>query len=76
MNSSLVNEARSLPLSDRVELIDALWESIVEDGYEPSLTPEQTAELKRRLDAHRRNPDDVVSCESIKSELAGKYTNR
>jgi putative addiction module component (TIGR02574 family) len=43
---------------------------MTQDGYEPPLTPEQAAELDRRLEAHRRDPNDVVSWESIKEDLA------
>jgi putative addiction module component (TIGR02574 family) len=73
MNPSLINQARELPLEQRIELIDVLWESIAEEGYEPPLTPEQAAELDRRLAAHRRDPNAVISWESIKEQLDKKY---
>ncbi|MGZ5436054.1 MAG: addiction module protein [Pyrinomonadaceae bacterium] len=76
MNSQLVNDARELPLAEQIELIDALWESIVKQGYQPPLTPEQSVELDRRLVAHRRNPDDVFSWDSIKREILDKYSHR
>lgn len=73
MDSRLVEAARALPLKQRVELIDTLWETVAAEGYEPPLTQEQAEELDRRLAAHRRNPDDVISWESIKEELNEKY---
>jgi putative addiction module component (TIGR02574 family) len=73
MDSQFVNQVRALPLEQRIELIDALWESLAEEGYQPPLTPAQAAELDRRLADHRNNPDDVVSWESIKEELGRKY---
>ena len=76
MNSELVANARNLPLAERIELIDVLWESIAEQGYEPPLTSEQAAELDRRLEAHRQNPADVVSWESIKEDLLNRYPHR
>ena len=76
MNSQIINDARELPLADQIELIDALWESISQKGYEPPLTPSQAAELDRRLEAHRRNPEDVLSWESIKQEVLDKYSHR
>jgi len=69
MNSNLVDTAKRLPLAERIELVEALWESITVEGYEPPLTTEQAAELDRRLEAHQRNPNDVVSWESIKEDL-------
>jgi len=73
MDSQLVQQARALPLEQRVELIDALWETVAAEGYEPPLTQLQAEELDRRLAAHRRHPEDVIPWESIKQELNEKY---
>jgi putative addiction module component (TIGR02574 family) len=74
MSANLVDAARRLPLEERIELIEALWESIAQDGYEPPLTLEQASELDRRLDAHLRTPNDVVSWESIKEDLRNEHS--
>jgi putative addiction module component (TIGR02574 family) len=71
MSSNLLEIAKSLPLAERVELVDALWESLADEGYEPPLTAEQAPELDRRLESHRRDP-----WESIKAELLSKYPAR
>ena len=76
MNSELVSNAINLPLAERIELIDLLWESIAEQGYEPPLTAEQATELDRRLEAHRRTPGDVVSWDSIKEGILNRYSHR
>ncbi len=73
MDSQLVEQARALPLEERVELIDTLWETVAKEGYEPPLTRQQAEELDRRLAAHRRNPDDVIPWESIRDEINEKY---
>lgn len=64
---------KNLPLPERLELLDALWESIVEEGYEPPLTSAQADEIDHRLKAHQRNPHDVVDWQSIKTELDSKF---
>jgi putative addiction module component (TIGR02574 family) len=74
MSSNFVDTVKRLPLAERIELVEALWESITQEGYEPPLTPEQAAELDRRLEAHRRNPNDVVSWESIKEDLSSRQS--
>jgi putative addiction module component (TIGR02574 family) len=74
MSSNLVDTVKSLPLAERIELVEALWESITQEGYEPSLTSEQAAEIDRRVEAHRLNPNDVVSWESIKKDLANRQS--
>ena len=73
MNAALLETAKALPLSERVELLEALWESIVGEGYEPPLTDAQAAELDRRLQAHRRNPAEVVPWQQIKTDAEAKY---
>jgi putative addiction module component (TIGR02574 family) len=74
MSSNFVDTVKRLPLAERIELVEALWESITQEGYEPPLTPAQAAELDRRLEAHRRNPNDVVSWESIKEDLSSRQS--
>lgn len=73
MSMNLINEAKNLPLSQRIELIEALWESIAQEGYEPPLTPEQAEELDRRLIAHQQDPNDVIPWENVRSDLDSKY---
>ncbi|MDX6558859.1 MAG: hypothetical protein QOF72_1908 [Blastocatellia bacterium] len=74
MSSNFVDTVKSLPLAERIEIIEALWESLTQEGYEPLLTAEQAAEIDRRVEAHRRNPNDVVSWESIKKDLANRQS--
>ena len=73
MNAELIETVKALPLPERVELVDLLWESIVAEGYEPLLTNAQAEELDRRVQAHQQNPADVVSWEQIKADAAARY---
>lgn len=73
MNTELLATAKALPLPERIELAEALWDSITKDGYEPPLTPAQEAEIDRRLDEHRRNPQSAIPWERVKAELEQKY---
>ena len=73
MNTELLTTAKALPLLERIELAEALWESITQDGYEPPLTPAQAAELDRRLEEHRRDGQTVIPWEQVKAELEQKH---
>ena len=73
MSADLLETAKTLPLPERIELFDALWESIAKDGYEPPLSPAQAAELDKRLEAHRSDPNKVVSWDQIKEEAEAKH---
>lgn len=73
MNTELLTTAKALPLPERIELAEALWDSITQDGYEPPLTPAQADEIVRRLEEHRRNPESAISWEQVKAELEQKH---
>lgn len=48
MNAKL----RELPVEERIKLVEDLWDSIAEDRKALQVTPEQKAELDRRLEAY------------------------
>jgi putative addiction module component (TIGR02574 family) len=70
--SSLPPEIRDLPVADRVDLVERIWDSIVEDEGEFQLTEAQKAELDRRLGAHEASPDRGSSWEDVKRRLLGE----
>ena len=63
-----------LSAKDRVELAMALWESLSDDEREAelTLTPEQEAELDRRLADHLANPGTAIPWEDVRRNLAGE----
>ena len=73
MNADLLEAAKALPLPERIELAEALWESITGEGHDPLLTPAQADELDRRLEEHRRDPKSGIPWEQVKVELDQKY---
>lgn len=56
---------------ERLELIQAIWESL--DGTEIPPTPEQAEELDRRIVAADADLSASTSWESIRAEAAGRY---
>ena len=76
MNAALLEAVKSLPLPERLELVDALWETIAAEGYEPPLSESQSAELQRRLEEHRKNPASGIPWETVRAELHEKYGKR
>jgi putative addiction module component (TIGR02574 family) len=67
MNTHLFGQVQQLPLEEQLELVEALWTSIVERDAVPPLTEAQREELDRRLADHESNPDDVVSWDDVKA---------
>ena len=62
-----------LPVNDRLDLIEEIWDSITAEVDAFPLTPAQEAEIGRRLDEHDADPDDVIPWETIKSEAEARF---
>ncbi len=73
MLSNTLAELLRLPASQRVEIVMALWENLseVERGAELALTPEQEAELDRRLAEHVADPGPAIPWDEVRRKLAG-----
>ena len=66
MNVSLFDQVRQLSVEEQIELVEALWDNIVERNAVPCPTEAQKAELDRRLSEHAAHPDDVVPWSEVK----------
>jgi len=69
--ASLPPEIRGLPVADRLDLVERIWDSIAEDGVGFEPTEAQRAELDRRLAAHDADPDRGSAWEDVKQRLVG-----
>ena len=54
--STAFQDLRKLPVSERIQLVEDLWDTIAEDAPAMGLTPEHISELDRRLDALEAQP--------------------
>ncbi len=50
-----LDELRALPVAERIQLVEDLWESIADEPVATELSPAHAAELDRRLDALETN---------------------
>ncbi|MCX4244275.1 addiction module protein [Paraliomyxa miuraensis] len=66
---SVTEQALRLAPSERLDLIGALWDSLVDEGADLPISDEQRTELRRRLLDHRANPDAVMSWDEAKRRL-------
>jgi putative addiction module component (TIGR02574 family) len=72
--STLLEMALELPIPERIKLVGDIWDSIAAEPWAMKLTPEQTAEIERRLEDYRKNPDDSVPWEEVKERFRQKST--
>lgn len=70
--SSLPPEIRSLPVPERVNLVEQIWDSIVEDEQAFELTDAQKAELDRRMAAHTASPNRGKPWVDVRKRLLGE----
>ena len=70
---AIIEEVRKLSLEDRQDLAVVLESSIAEETDEWGLTPEQEAELHRRMEYHRQHPDDVLTQEEFDASLDREF---
>ena len=69
IESSLPPEIRQLPVAERIDLVERIWDSIVEDQGVLELSEAQKAELDRRLAAHEASPARGASWADVKKRL-------
>lgn len=64
-----VGELLNLPPTQKLELIEALWNSLVESAADLPVPHWQREELERREAEHCETPDAVVSWETAKVQI-------
>ncbi len=62
-------EILSLPPSERLQLLEALWDSLIEVPEAIPVSDEIKDELDRRLEAYYRNPETARPWDEIKDTL-------
>ena len=65
-----------LSRADRLELAQQVWGNIVENGYDPELTPEQIVELDRRAEDALKNPGRGTPIEEFVAKIERRFAER
>lgn len=71
MKATLLDQAQRLPVQERIELVEAIWDTVAEDAS-PEALPVSAAhrrELDKRLADLQENPDTGRSWEEIRARL-------
>jgi putative addiction module component (TIGR02574 family) len=59
----------NLSISERIQLVEDIWDSIVELPEAITLTDDQKRELDNRLDAYRMNPNEGSPWEQVRQRI-------
>lgn len=68
-DSILPPEILGLPVSERLVLVEQLWDSIAQEEQTFELTAEQKNELDRRLERLQANPNSGSPWEIVRQRL-------
>jgi putative addiction module component (TIGR02574 family) len=70
--SLVTKDILGLSISERILLVEDIWDSIVEVSEEVSLSPAQEQELELRLDTYHRNPDEGSPWSAVRERLRNR----
>jgi putative addiction module component (TIGR02574 family) len=68
-----IKDLLELPVSERIQLIQDLWDSVAADPANVPVTDAQRKELRLRLAEHRSDPDSAVPWEEVRRRLYERY---
>jgi putative addiction module component (TIGR02574 family) len=69
MSSIDIQRIKSLSVAERVELVEAIWDSIVEEYERLPITEAQSQELDNRHAEYQKNPGDTLTWEQVQDSL-------
>jgi putative addiction module component (TIGR02574 family) len=75
MTTALLKQATKLPLSDRIKLVEDIWNSIADEPKPDPfpLTKEQERELDRRLALMKKNPNRALPWAEAKRRILERH---
>jgi putative addiction module component (TIGR02574 family) len=69
MSKVSVADALELSISERIPLVEDIWDSIATVPQSVSLTPAQREELDRRLEDYRQHPGEGSPWEEVRIRI-------
>lgn len=72
MGKVSIADILELSVEERIRLVEQVWDSIAAHPESVEVTPEQRAELDRRLKAFEKNPSTGSPWEEVKERILKK----
>ena len=72
---TLLEQSLELPIPERIKLVEDIWDSISAEQNDQGtfeLTPDQVAELERRIEFHRSHPEDTIPWETVRARALSR----
>ncbi len=71
-NNDLLSEIKKLSVSERILIVESIWDSITLSDEDVPVTDEHIKELDKRLHDHKMNPSDTVKWDDLKKRIKSK----
>jgi len=71
--TQILQDILNLSVSERIIIVEAIWDSISENEETVALSEETRQLLDDRLMAHQNNPNDGSSWEEVKSRIKMQF---
>ncbi len=68
----LISELRALPVSERIQLVTDLWDTIADDQQALQDPPEVIEEIRRRRERYLQNPSSGIPWEVAKERIRSR----
>jgi len=67
-----IPDVNRLTPAQKLVLVTELWDDLAAHPNAVPVSPEQIAELDRRMEAYRRDPSQVTTWEAIQQRILGR----
>ena len=64
-----IKDILKLSVDERIHLVQTIWDSIAADAEVSEISEEHKKILDERMEAHKNNPNDVVSWKEVKQSV-------
>jgi putative addiction module component (TIGR02574 family) len=73
--TEIIEQMRSLPAEQKREVVEQIWAEFGGElaWVDPDLSPEQAAELDRRLADFEKNPHEGIPWEQVRADLQQRF---
>jgi len=67
--AATLNEITALSVEERIQLVQAIWDSIAAEQTYPDLTTAQKQALDQRIEDTEANPDNVMTWDEVRASI-------
>jgi putative addiction module component (TIGR02574 family) len=71
--TSMMQDILKLSVSERILMVEAIWDSIAEKDENLELTDDIKELLDSRIEAHKNNPNDGSSWDDVKARIKNQF---